>query len=182
MIKFQVDDNFTKYLEELEKNFDTGKSAMTEAFTRSIVGNYGSPISGHIAEFMSQTFNPYLFTSGQDENYWNLNKSKGKSVIEVLYSGMHLHNVYPPGKARVWWEFGKEGVGGRNDVLERDYAYYQETGRDKLAKSEDAKHQGAIEYGLLMSSEKDLEKTAHYLELIMKGRTLGNNSFIGYKR
>lgn len=182
MTHFEIEDNLTKYFEELEKNFDTGKSAMTEAFTRSIVGNYGSPISGHIAEFMSQTFNPYLYTSGQDEHYWKLEKSKGKSVIEVLYSGMHLHDVYPPGKARVWWEFGKYGIGGTKDVLERDYAYYQETGRDKLAKSQDAKHQGAIEHGLLLSNQEDLEKTAKYLKLIMEGRTLNSNTFIGYKR
>jgi len=182
MIRFEVDDNFTKYLEELEKNFEASKGTLVEAFTRAIVGNYGSPISGHIAEFMSQTFNPYLFTSGQDEHYWQLETSKDKSVIEVLYSGMHLHDVYPPGKARVWWEFGKYGIGGNKDVLERDYAYYQETGHDKLAKPGDAKHTGAIEHGLSLSNQKDLEKTADYFNEILKGRAMISYSFIGHKR
>lgn len=174
MIDFTItDDTLTDYLNELEKHFQAHKELLNYEFARSIVGNYGST-GGKIAHLMSTDFNPYLYTSGQDESFWKKTVDEGISIIEIMYSGMHLHEQYPVGKARVWWEFGKYARGGRNDVLERDYAWYQETGEDKIAKPQDAKHTGAIQTGLASANSNDLKQTAHYMESIMKLWSLTN--------
>lgn len=168
-----TEDTFTDYLNELEKHFNSHKDTLNYAFARSIVGNYGS-MNGKIARLMSTDFNPHLYATGQDENLWKHTIEEGMSIIEIMYTGMHLHEEYPVGKARVWWEFGKYARGGTDDVLERDYAWYQETGQDPIAKSKDAKHKGAIQRGLSSANHKDLNRTTEYMEAIMKLQHLNN--------
>lgn len=180
----EIQDNLTKYFEELQMNFESSKPALNEAFAESIVGKYGSPVSGHIAQFMSQTFNPNLFMSGQNPNYWQFESKEGMSILEVLYTGIHLHDKYPVGKAKVWSEFATSDTKNKplqERELARDYAYYQETGIDPIAKSSDAKHKGAIKEGLSLSNQFDLEKTGDYLEHIMRGNKVQSSKFGGYR-
>lgn len=184
MIEFEVQDNLTDYLDKLKTHFEKNKIILNEEFTRAVVGDYLNPNSGHIAKYMSTNFNPYLFTSGQDEHYWKFMSEEGMSSIEVLYSGMRLHDRYPVGKARVWWEFAENPSVPKNQRrLARDYAWYQETGEDKIAMPDDAKHTGAIAKGLAEVSQKDLKNVNEYLMNIMELKTMADISmFIGVKR
>lgn len=177
MIEWDVEENLTDYFEELLQHFNSHKDTLNYAFTREIVGNYGS-VNGKIARLMSTTFNPHLYTSGQNEDLWKHMVDEGMSIIEIMYTGRYLHEEYPIGKAKVWWEFADKN---NQNKLGRDYSWYQETGEDPIAKSEDAKHKGAISKGLSSATSKDLNKTAQYMEDIMKLRTL-NHPRMGSRR
>jgi hypothetical protein len=171
-VKIQVEDTVSEYLEKLEQGFKDAKPLLNQSFAEEIVGSYGGTNSGHIAPLMSTTFNPYLYMSGQDQSKWKYTENEGSSTITVLYSGMGLNEMYS--RPKVWSEFGDKFEG----VLERDYAYYQETGRDPIAKKEDAKHIGAIARGLQASNQKDLKKVSSYLETLMKGGHLASGNML----
>lgn len=184
MIKFEVQDTLTEYLDKLKSHFNANKVTLNEVFAEAVVGDsWMNPRSGHIAKYMSTNFNPYLFASGQDKGYWKFMSEEGISSIEVMYSGMHLHEQYPVGKARVWWEFAEDTSAPKNQrKLARDYAWYQETGEDKIAMPEDARHKGAIAKGLAEVSQKDLKKTEEYFMRIMELKFVQGGLFIGSKR
>ena len=62
----------------------------------------------------------------------------GLSEIDVLYTGALA--------TQSWWEFRDDG--DTSKPPERDYAFYQETGQDRVAAEEKATHQGAIRFGV----------------------------------
>ena len=72
----------------------------------------------------------------------------------------------------VWYEFSTEYPkyiwNPLKRHLARDYAYYQETGIDPIAKSEDAKHKGFIRRGVQNSEKRIQNKTAGYLKQILR--------------
>jgi hypothetical protein len=113
--------------------------------------------------------------SGQDENYWKVNKKSysgagsilgGRNVssIEIMYTGERIEEYTSSIPPKVWWEFGDKDTG----TLERDYAFFQETGIDPIADSEDARAKGAIAIGVAESKHTLLEHSQKYLESIMK--------------
>lgn len=62
----------------------------------------------------------------------------GLSEIDVLYTGALAKHS--------WWEFRDDH--DMSKPPERDYAYYQETGEDKVAKDESAHHKWAIKFAV----------------------------------
>ena len=62
----------------------------------------------------------------------------GLSEIDVLYTGTLAKHS--------WSEFRDDG--DTSKPPDRDYAFYQETGQDRVASEEKAKHQGAIRFGV----------------------------------
>lgn len=188
MMQIETQENLTKYFNKLEKHFNSHKDNLSYAFTRKVVGAYGNP-NTHIARHMSTNFNPYLFMSGQDEHYWKFDDTEEFATMEVLYSGKHIHDKYPVGKARIWWEFATKDTRSKpatDRVLEKDYAEFQETGDSSAANypidPNDAKHKYAIDKGLSEVSQKDLKDVGTYLMNLMELRMLMNPPFIGFKR
>lgn len=168
MIDFKVKDNLTEYLNKLEEHLEAEKPEMLNTLMREVVG-YPFSKGGFVAPLMSTTFNPFLYSSGQDSSMWQGTIGE-VSRLETVYSGMKLHRFYDTPK--VWWEFSTTTPvtvsGGGKRVLTRDYAYFQETGIDPIAKSKDAKHKHAIERGFNASKSHVISEAGKYVERIMK--------------
>lgn len=166
-----IEDTSTEYLDTLMEEITSNETLLAHDVAKEFTGSGGTG-SGHITKHMSRDFNPFLFRSGADERYWNLSKDDGLTIIEILYSGMRLHEEF--NHPLVWWQFAtKETARNSNPrerTLARDYAYFQETGIDSVADESLAKHQGAVQKGLSEASEKDLKKAGEYLALIMQGK------------
>lgn len=178
-MKFEIEDNLTEYFNELEKHFNSHKDTLGVAFARKVVGNYGEERS-HIAKHMSK-WNPYLYTTGQNQNYWDWNVGEDKTTVEVLYSGKHIHQDRRSGITRIWWEFATKETRGNYSwerKLDRDYAEFQETGDSSNAHfpidPEKARNKHGINKGLREVNQKDLDKAGEYLMIIMELRMLMN--------
>lgn len=168
-----AEDTFSEYLDfvydSLHKN--TPKELKREA--RLLTGDVGDESSGFIPKYMSTEFNPNLFISGQEEEYWVIKNQTRSGVIgggnvsslEVIYTGMRLHKTFPPGEAKVWSEFGEDGD---TYELERDYSFYQETGLDREAPSHMARHTGAVAKGTAESGKTLYQNVADYVYNIMR--------------
>ena len=180
------EDTITEYIEELESLFESEKPQLLNTLMREIVG-YSYSFGGYVAPLMSTDFNPFLYSSGQDSSMWHGEIGEGISRLETVYSGMKLHMLH--NKPMVWWEFATPDTVGnqpRERKLLRDYAYFQETGIDPIAKSKDAKHKHAIERGFANSESHVIDETAKYINRIMQlqkgkhittGKTPVNNFF-----
>ena len=170
------EDTFSEYLTYIYNSFHENMPKELKRQARLLTGEEGDENTGFIAKHMSTDFNPNLFISGQEQEYWIIKNSSrtlvqgggNVSSIEAVYTGMRLHENLEPGTAMVWREFGEYGVGGTEDVLERDYALYQETGLDKYAPPWLAKHQGAVAKGTKESSITLFEHAADYVYNIMR--------------
>lgn len=173
MLKSRIvieEDTFSEYLTFIYDNFHKNLPTELKHLARTMVGEEEDDGTGFIPKFISTTFNPNLFISGQEEEYWQLKSSQRSNVIgggnlssiEVIYTGMRLHeNLH--NYAKVWTEFA-----GDDGMLERDYAFYQETGMDTIADSSDAKHKGGIRAGVMASSDTLFNHTAEYVYNIMR--------------
>ena len=174
-----TEDTTSEYLDKLEQNINDQEVSLAGDLAKEFTGTGGTG-TGHIPKHMSTKFNPNLFMSGADERYWQVSKGD-VTTIEILYTGMRLHEEYS--NPLVWWQFATEDTMGnlpRERTLERDYAYFQETGIDNVAKPELAKHKHAVQKGLSEASEKDLSKVGEYLIQIMQGKQVGtSDSFFG---
>ena len=88
---------------------------------------------------------------------------------------MGLHDVFSIGRSKVWWEFATPETWGKppeERELGRDYAYFQETGNDKLAKY--AKHKYAITRGIHAVDETALAEVEEYLNYIIDATPMYN--------
>ena len=176
-----VEDTVTEYLDFITKSLNENAPRELKKQARILTGEYGDEHDGFIAPNMTVVkygeFNPNLFMSGQEEKYWNLyGKSNphnlmGRSSaigIEVIYTGMRLHQHYGD-DALVWWEFAKDNEGDpQKRVLERDYSFYQETGIDPIAHPKNARAKGAIAKGVHEAQGELLDHSAQYLLSILK--------------
>lgn len=167
--KITVTDSLTEYFETIQANMNENLEEQLRVMARRLVGEEENPSDGFIAPEMSTDFNPNLYISGQEEEYWKLSHNSSQlmgghqsSVLEIMYTGMRLHENLGS-DAKVWSEFTNDY--GR---LGRDYAFYQETGMDPIAKSRDAKHKGAIATGVRASKELMFEMTVNFVENILK--------------
>ena len=128
MIRFEVKENLSKYVEYLEKeikNIDRDKKVleeMAEEFV-DIVGEVVPRASGNLSR------------SGLNPETWNIFNENNLTELEIIYTGFTGEGGSAPDDIHIWWEFGKYHRGGYSDILGRDYAYYQEFGQDKYAES-----------------------------------------------
>lgn len=180
--KIQItEDTITEYMDFIWESFNKNAPRELEKQSRLLVGEYGDEHDGYIAPNMATArygdFNPNLFMSGQEQDYWKhygssnphgIMGQKDLIGIEILYTGMRLHENYGD-DAKVWWEFAKDNEGDPTErILGRDYAYYQETGLDPIAHPKHARAKGAIATGVRESKRELLEHSSKYLESIMK--------------
>ena len=170
ILKYELnDDEFIDYLNKLSKLMVEEMPHMSTSLMREIVGDFGSDEEGFIPKSMGK-WNYYLFTSGQNPKYWFGETSPELTTLSALYTGQDINtyfgNELPEG---IWWEFAKDpSLPPKQRELDRDYAFYQETGIDTVAKPRDARHKHSIEKGLKKSKSHLKSKTAEYLEKIIK--------------
>lgn len=167
--KITVTDSLTEYFETIQKNMNENLDEQLRIMARKLVGEEEDPDDGFIAPEMSTDFNPNLYISGQEEDFWEIYSNSSQlmgghqsSVLEIIYTGMRLHENLGD-SAKVWSEFTNDY--GR---LGRDYAFFQETGLDPIAKSRDAKHKGAIATGVRASKKVMFDMTVNFVENILK--------------
>jgi len=170
-IKFEIEENITGYLDELQSNFSREKKFILNEMGYVVTG-YENDETAPIPSLMSTTFNPFLYLSGQMEENRIFEDDPEEPSLEIIYSGMGLEEMFPDEKPTgVWWEFAEDPWNPpRFRHLERDYALYQETGRDTTAKYSDARHKYAIRTGLThySSQRKIREEAKRQFERILR--------------
>lgn len=160
------EDTITDYLNELESHLESEKEKFVGGLARKPVGELGNPNEGAIT-LLAPKYNPFLYMTGQRRNNWKITLGE-TSKVEILYSAMKAPNInaYGTNKTRkIWWEFADDN---NPNKLGRDYAEFQETGEDPIAKSKDAKHKHFIRDGLKASRPEIQDATGRYLMEIMK--------------
>ena len=152
-LEFLIEETVTQGLTELQERVSDEMEFILNEMAYAATG-YEDNESAPIPSRMSTSFNPFLFYSGQMEENRQVEISQDESEIRVKYSGMLLEEVFGS-EAKVWSEFGDPVEG----ILERDYAFYQETGQDPIARPAGAKHKYAIQRGL-WAAHKQIRETA----------------------
>lgn len=174
------EDTISEYFDYIYNTLHQTTEKELRKQARLLTGEFGDENDGYIAPNMTigkfnREYNPNLFMSGQDEAYWEINDKshsgspspiggRNVSTIEMIYTGMRIEEYTSSDPPKVWAEFGDKAEG----ILERDYAFYQETGIDPIADSKDARATGAISLGTKLGSQELLNHSAKYLESIMK--------------
>ena len=164
-IKFEIQDNVSEYLDKLQDGMLDNMEYVLKQVSYEATGTLedeSKPIPKLIGRW-----NPWLFMSGQTDSARTYDISSKKSEININYSGMRYEEMYSEEEFSPWWEFAEDfDSNPRTAVLERDYAYYQETGIDSVASPADAKHKWAIEWGLLYASGSIRKETARQIRLV----------------
>lgn len=169
MFKIKIVKNtVSEYLDLIDKNIEENAPKQLKHMAEKLVGEYDDPTGGYIAPLMSTTWNPNMFLSGQDEDYWKILNDDDKHSLTVTYTGLRLYDLYSMDEAKVWWEFAvNQEADPQERVLERDYAFFQETGIDRYALPKYAKHKGAVAHGVRAGKGEMYEMATKYLENIM---------------
>lgn len=168
MIRFEVQENVTEYLTKLQEHFEGNQEAWLDKLTQELVFDYIGPL---VPEWEDADSEGNLRESGEDPENWFKNISQTRSIVEILYTGFtelmeHSH---------VFWEMGGYSTQAYAS-LKRDYAFYQETGKDLyhplLDRGEAPRFEGHhyVQRGTenFVKSERMKHMTAQYLMEIME--------------
>ena len=155
MIDFAVQDNLTKYLNNLEKRVNN--PALKEKHLELMATEFVDIVNEVIPKW-----NPNLMYSGLEEQFWKYYHKDYRSSVTVLYTGFTGEGVGEPDDIQVWWEFGKYHKGGYSDILGRDYAYYQEYGIDRYAPSRKYKAKSFEGHHFVESGIYSMEDGSNY--------------------
>lgn len=157
-IKFNVvEDNLSEYLDQLKElvyNKENNTAFLRDA-AHEMHFRYIKPLMPE--------WNPNLIFSPMESQNQEINVDVGLSKIELRYTGFTQQakeRILPEG---VWSEFGDKVQG----ILERDYAFYQETGEDPIAPPEGAKHKFFIKKGTATYNTEFHYKTMAYVDRLM---------------
>lgn len=173
-LKWDVEENVSEGLDNLQAQFEQDLERTLKELMISMTGRDGdtlAPIPKRLMHVPKESrFNPWLFKSGQDQSRWVFEQDNGQSSIEANYSGMEYKNHMEEDDFKVWIEFSDEFIEEGADMnaynyvkeyysqyelhLNRDYAFYQETGVDKYADPEDAHHKHFVQEGVEEASER----------------------------
>ena len=173
MIKFEIVENVTKYLDTISNNVDDNAEIQLKKMAEKLTGKFDTE-NGYITRNMAVVkygeFNPNLHLSGQDQSKWKITHDDDLHSLMVTYTGMTLYEYYGVEEAKVWWEVAEGNEGNPRDrILERDYAFYQETGIDPIALPKYARATGAISKGVYEGKYELYEMATKYLENILAG-------------
>lgn len=118
-----TEDTVTDYLNKLsEFTSDTPNN-------RRFIRDAGQEMHYEYIEPLMPKWNPNLMFSPLEADNQTIDISTGMTSIELLYTGFTETAKMRQLPKGVWWEFGDK----LRNILERDYAYYQETGQDPIA-------------------------------------------------
>jgi hypothetical protein len=167
-LKFEIIENVSEGLDTLQSRISDEMEHILNEMAYAATG-YEDDETAPIPSRMSTEFNPYLFLSGQLKQNREVNITPDKSEITVKYSGLGLEEMLGS-SALVWWEFSEEldpGLPMSDRTLARDYAFYQETGVDKIARPRGAKHKYAIQRGLYAAHKDIGERAAREFKMLL---------------
>lgn len=152
-----VEDTVTEYLQRL------ATLSADETNTKNFLRDASSELHFRYIAPRMPKWNPNLIHSPIEPEHQLFEGAVEKSVIELLYTGFTEDandNLLPKG---VWSEFGDKSQG----ILERDYAYFQETGKDPIADADDAKHKFFVKTGTSDYNTEYHYKVDAYLDRLM---------------
>ena len=112
-----IEDTFTDYLTKLQSVYEQSQSGILDNLSEDLSHNY-------IEKYVPK-WNPNLFESGENPQNWFKNINMEMSRVEILYTGFTEQAEYMD----VFYEMGGFST-LRKTSLERDYALYQEIGKD----------------------------------------------------
>ena len=163
--KVTVTETVSEKMDLLQQQFEDDVEEILQKLADAVTGTDEDDFAP-IPSLMSTEFNPNLYMSGQERRHRFVKKSKNQSVITIVYTGMDLHEIHGD-DAKVWWEFAEDlETDPKYRKLERDYAYYQETGMDPIAEYSDAHHVGAINTGLGLGVHYIEKELVNQMELL----------------
>ena len=176
-IQFQVQDTLSDYFRLVSEKVDEDAENHLKKMARHLTGEKG------IEKHMSHRFNKNLYKSGKDSRNWLYEHEGHRHSMTVKYTGLtgRQHSSY----FRTWIEFSDEFIeegadwhaydyvkqyySQRELHLNRDYAYYQETGIDQYADEDDAKYTHYVEKGVDDTYKLIINKSAGYIKNITRG-------------
>lgn len=121
-----VRDSFSSYLEAVYRTVSDPSN--DEAFLK----NAAQELQFDYIDPLMPKWNPNLMFSPLERKNNHFSTTGGKSTLELVYTGF-TEEARHEGLEKIYWEFGDP----YEHILERDYAYYQETGVDKFAPKPD---------------------------------------------
>lgn len=170
-ISFEIkQDTITDYLNKLEEHYQQTQEAFLDELAMELTTDY---IEKYVPVWKGADSEGNLLESGEDPSNWFKSVSMERSVLEVLYTGFtelmeHSH---------VFFEMGGSSTHAYRS-LKRDYAYYQETGKDlyhviaNYGQAPDFGGHHYVQKGTqeFVKSDRMGYKTAQYLKEIMNLR------------
>lgn len=140
MIRWEVTENLSKYVDYLEKEIKN--TSRDEKVLKEMAEEFVDIVSEVIP-----TWNRNLIASGANPERWNIFSKENLTELEIIYTGMTGPGGAAPSPKDlpqgVWWEFGDKAT----KTLKRDYAYYQEFGIDEIAENFEGHHYVASALG-----------------------------------
>ena len=165
-LNFTTEENVSERLEELQKRVSERMESILREVSYQATGKEEEE-SAPIPRLMGR-WNHWLFISGQLESARSYDIGEDKSTITINYSGMRYEEFYAD-DFKSWWEFAEDNdPNPLTAELERDYAFYQETGIDEIASPVDAKHEHAIEWGLLYAAPQIRNEAGRQFDILLE--------------
>ena len=156
MIKFEIQENVSKYLDKLD-------TLSTDASnTKRFLKDVGQEMHLEFIEPLMPKWNPNLMYSPLEREHQIVKTSSTLSSLELIYTG--FTELEEGGEINVWSEFAEHGNPATHH-LERDYAFYQETGYDPIAPVFGG--HGYVAKGTAAYSTQMNYKTMAYLDRLM---------------
>lgn len=155
MIRFSVKENVTKYLEQLE-DLSTNKTNK-----RNFLKDSAQEMHFDYIEPRMPRWNPNLMLSPVESKNQKIDISEDKSIMMLTYTGFTEEAIDGNLPKGVWSEFGDKYT----KTLERDYAYYQETGEDEIADDFEGHHY--VEFGTKAYLNQFYAKTQAYSDSLL---------------
>jgi len=140
--KWDIEETVSGGLDKLQAQFEEDMKYILNELAYEATGRYEER-NAPIPKMMGY-WNPNLYMSGQEDEHRFFEPTENGAEFIIQYTGMTEFSE----EMYVWFEFGGFSS-AQTTTLERDYSYYQETGKDPIAKPSDAKHTHAVEWGLL---------------------------------
>lgn len=106
-----------------------------------------------------------LYLSGFEKDWWIIEPTETGTILDIIYTGM-LYEDTVGEDMKGWFEFG--GSSYPPTPPARDYAYYQETGKDARASPSGARHKWFVARGAKKSQKPIVNKAQVYLDDILK--------------
>lgn len=129
MLKFKIkEDTITEYLDKL------GEAAEDTSNQKRFLQDAAQELHMDYIEPLMPTWNPNLIFSALEKKNQDFTSEGALSILKLVYTGF-TEEARHDGLENIYWEFGDP----YEHILDRDYAFYQETGYDEFAESENTK-------------------------------------------
>jgi len=152
-----VENSTLTYLEKLEE------LSADEDNKKRYIKDAGHELHFRYIEPEMPKWNPNLMYSPLEKEHQDYSIDSNISTLELLYTGFTetaQMNALPLG---VWGEFGDKAQG----ILQRDYAFYQETTIDPIADPKGARSPHFVKKGTANYATEFHYKTMAYLDRLM---------------